>query len=74
MRKKTVKGLEQLEVIESNHDDAILSSKLELESEKKGHKVSRIDALIAAITINRKGKLFTFNKKHFQVFDDLLLF
>ena len=38
MRKKTVKGLEQLEVIESNHDDAILSSKLELESEKRDTK------------------------------------
>ena len=72
--KKKIKGLEQLETIEFNHDDAILSSKLELESERKGQKASRIDAMIAAITINRNAKLFTFNDKHFQMFNKLSLF
>ena len=72
--KKKIRGLEQLETIEFNHDDAVLSSKLELESENKGLKTSRIDTMIAAIAINRKAKLYTFNKKDFQVFNKLVLF
>jgi len=70
---KKIKGIEQLETIEFNRDDAILSSKIELQWEKKGKKVARIDTMIAAVTINRKAKLFTFNQKHFQVIPGLLL-
>ena len=71
--KKKIKGIEQLETIEFNGDDAILSSKLELRCEKKGKKISRIDTMIAAVTINRKAKLFTFNQKHFQNISDISL-
>jgi len=71
--KKKIKGIEQLETIEFNRDDARLSSKLELQCEKKGKKVARMDTMIAAIAINRKSKLFTFNQKHFQVIPGLSL-
>lgn len=50
------------------------SAKLEVKAEKKGDKVPRFDAMIAAIAINRGLKVFTFNKKHFEVFEDLVLF
>jgi len=71
--KKKIKGIEQLETIEFNRDDAILSSKLELQCEKKGKKVARTDTTIAAVTINRKAKLFTFNQKHFKIISGLTL-
>lgn len=71
--KKKIKGIEQLETLEFNRDDAQLSAKLELECERKGEKVTRIDTMIAAIAINRKAKLFTFNTKHFQAFTELSL-
>ena len=34
----------------------------------------RIDTMIAAIAINRKAKIYTFNKKHFQSFKQIQLF
>ena len=72
-KKKRVKGLEQLETLDFNCDDAQLSAKLELDCERKGKKVARIDTMIAATSINRKASLFTFNKKHFEVFRELSL-
>lgn len=71
--KKKIKGIEQLETIEFNRDDAILSSKLELQCEKKGKIAARIDTMIASVTINRKAKLFTFNQKHFKIISGLTL-
>jgi tRNA(fMet)-specific endonuclease VapC len=62
-----------LDAVEFTKDDAVLSSKLEVETEKKGKKVPRFDAMIAAVAINRGFKLFTFNMKHFKVFRDLTL-
>ena len=62
-----------LDVVEFTKDDAVLSSKLEVETEKKGKKVPRFDAMIAAVAINRGFKLFTFNRKHFEGFGDLTL-
>ncbi len=72
-KKKIIEGLEQLETVEFNKDDAKLSAKLEIECERKGKKVARIDAMIAAMVINRKAKLYTFNQKHFRSFDKILL-
>jgi len=63
-----------LEVVDFTKDDAVLSARLELEAEKKGNKIPRFDAMIAAIAINRGFKLFTFNKDHFEVFEELELF
>ena len=62
-----------LDVVEFTKDDAVLSSKLEVETGKMGEKVPRFDAMIAAVAINRGFKLFTFNRKHFEVFGDLTL-
>lgn len=63
---KKVKEIFQIDTIEFNKKDAELSAKIESDLEKKGKLSSRIDTMIAAIAINRKAKVFTFNKKHFQ--------
>lgn len=62
-----------LDAIEFQKGDASLSAKLEIESERKGKKVARFDAMIAAVAINRKFRFFTFNKKHFEGIDGLEL-
>jgi predicted nucleic acid-binding protein len=49
----------------------VLVSKIELEVEKKGITACRTDAMIAAITTNNDAKLYTFNLKHFNDFEDL---
>lgn len=63
-----------LEVTDFTKNDAALSAKLEVKAEKKGNKTPRFDAMIAAVAINRGFRFFTFNKKHFEVFEDLVLF
>jgi len=62
-----------LDAVEFTKDDAVLSSKLEVETGKNGRKVPGFDAMIAAVAINRGFKLFTFNRKHFEGFEDLTL-
>ena len=44
----------------------MLAADLELVTEAKGKKIARIDAMVAAITINSNARLFTNNKKHFR--------
>ena len=68
---KPVKELFLLPVLNYTKKDAVLSSKIEFESEKKGKIVCRTDAMIAAITINKDAKLYTFNLKHFEALHDL---
>jgi tRNA(fMet)-specific endonuclease VapC len=63
-----------LDVTDFRKDDAALSAELEVNAEKRGNKIPRFDAMIAAVAINRGIKLFTFNKKHFDVFEELSLF
>ena len=63
-----------LEVVDFTKQDAALSARLEVKSEKKGNKIPRFDAMIAAVAINRGYKLFTFNKDHFDGFEELELF
>ena len=65
--------LAHVETIEFDREDAKLSAKLELSSDKKGRSIPRIDSMIAAIAINRKAKLFTYNRKHFEDFEELEL-
>jgi len=72
--KKVPEELLQLETIEFLPKDAILSAKLELDAERKGKKVARMDCMIAAIVMNRNAKLYTLNEKRFEVFENLLLF
>ena len=71
--KVKTKRIEKLDTLEFNNEDAKLSAKLELECEKKGKLVSRIDSMIAAMAINRNAILFTFNEKHFTPFSKLKL-
>ncbi len=68
---KPVKEILLLPILSYTKKDAVLSSKIELEVEKKGKTVCRTDAMIAAITINNDAKLYTFNLKHFNAFQDL---
>lgn len=63
-----------LDITDFTKNDATLSAKLEMGAEKRGNKIPRFDTMIAAVAINRGFKLFTFNKKHFEVFKDLILF
>lgn len=63
-----------LEVVDFTKEDAALSARLEVKAEKKGNKIPRFDAMIAAVAINRGFKLFTFNKDHFENFEELELF
>ncbi|MFH1013729.1 MAG: type II toxin-antitoxin system VapC family toxin [Thermoplasmatota archaeon] len=54
--KKEIPSVEKLETIDFCKEDALLSVQLELNAEQKGTPLSRIDAMIAAIVINRKAK------------------
>ncbi len=71
---KKIKDIAQINTIEYNKKDAELSARIEYELEKEGKSIPRIDSMIAAIAINRKAKIYTFNKKHFQTIKDLKLF
>ncbi len=70
--KKHIPEIEKLDILPFSKEDAILSATLEADYEKKG--LSRIDSMIAAITINRKAKLYTFNQRHFKPMGRLQLF
>lgn len=71
---KKIEKVKLLDVIDFTKDDATLSAKLEVKAEKRGEKIPRFDAMIAAVAINRGFKLFTFNKDHFDGFEELALF
>ena len=68
---KPIKELLLLPILSYTKKDAVLASKIELEVEKKGKMSCRTDAMIAAITINNGAKLYTFNLKHFEAFQEL---
>lgn len=72
--KERIKSLELLPVLRFEHRDAVLSADIEIAAERRGQVLSRIDAMIAAMAINRKAKLFTFNRKNFENIPDLELF
>jgi tRNA(fMet)-specific endonuclease VapC len=63
---KPVKELLQLPVLNYTKNDAILSSKLELEAEQAGKPIRRTDTMVAAIAVNNNAVLFTFDLKHFD--------
>ena len=71
--KEKIDRIMLLDVAEFSKEDADLSARLEIESERKGKKTARFDAMIAAIAINHKFRLFTFDKKHYDDFDKLIL-
>jgi predicted nucleic acid-binding protein len=63
---KPVKELLQLPVLNYTKNDAVLSSKLEVETEKTGKPIRRTDTMVAAIAINNNATLYTFDLKHFE--------
>jgi len=63
---KPVKEILLLPVLGFTKKDASLSSKIELEAERKGKATRRTDAMIAAIAINNGASLYTFDRKHFS--------
>ena len=60
-----------LPVLSYTKQDAVLSSKLELDAEKQGETIRRTDAMIAAISINNETSLCTFDTKHFRLISKL---
>jgi len=67
--------VDNITVIGFEKEDAHLSAKLELAAERRGRPIPRMDALIAAIAMNKKATLYTFNKQHFETLkkDGLML-
>lgn len=65
---RPVREFLQFPVMDYTKKDAVLSSKLELEAEKSGQPALRTDAMIAAIAINNRLSIYTFNIKHFAAF------
>jgi tRNA(fMet)-specific endonuclease VapC len=63
---KPVKEILLLPVLDYGKKDAELSSRIELEAEKKGSPIRRTDAMIVAIVINNAAMLYTFDLKHFS--------
>ena len=73
---KPVKEVMLLPVLSYTKKDANLSAKIELETESRGARIRRTDAMIAAITINNAASLYTLDLKHFKPLEtlDLKLF
>ena len=83
--KESEKGEEALKKLEKSGEDIAITS-LNLHEVLYGHHkigkkikgilqmIPRIDTMIAAIALNRKAKIYTFNKKHFQTFKQIRLF
>lgn len=63
---KPVKEVLLLPVLDYTRRDAVLSSKIELEAERKGITMRRTDAMIAAVAMNNGAALYTFDLKHFS--------
>ncbi len=63
---KEAQNILGLPVLEYTKADSVLSAALEFETEGRGRRVRRTDTMIAAITINNKGKLYTFDRDHFK--------
>ncbi|MDE1861247.1 MAG: type II toxin-antitoxin system VapC family toxin [Candidatus Micrarchaeota archaeon] len=71
---KDISDALQLNVLSYTKEDATLSASLEYGAEAQGRTVSRIDSMIAAITINYGAKLYTNNTKDFKDFESLKFF
>jgi predicted nucleic acid-binding protein len=65
-RKVKLPGLEMMRTLDFTSDDARLGAKIEVDLEDAGLRVGRFDCMQAASVINRAGRFFTFNRKHFE--------
>jgi predicted nucleic acid-binding protein len=68
--KKPFYYLSSFRVYEFSKEDALLAAKLDLDLEKNGKKLKRMDIIIASTTINRGATLCTFNNE-FQQMEEL---
>ena len=59
----------QIPTLEYSKNDNELSAVLELDAERKGGAVPRMDAIVASIAINNGCSLYTLDN-HFEVFTD----
>ncbi|HKJ96774.1 MAG TPA: type II toxin-antitoxin system VapC family toxin [Thermoplasmataceae archaeon] len=59
----------QIPTLEYSKNDSELSAVLELDAERKGGAVPRMDAIVASIAINNGCSLYTLDN-HFEVFTD----
>lgn len=63
---KPAKDVLLLPVLSYTKRDALLSSRMELEAERQGKTIPRVDTMIAAMTVNNGAKLYTLDLKHFS--------
>jgi predicted nucleic acid-binding protein len=68
--KKPFYYLSSFRVYEFSKEDALLAAKLDLDLEKNGKKIKRMDIIIASTTINRGATLCTFDNE-FQQMEEL---
>jgi tRNA(fMet)-specific endonuclease VapC len=68
--KKPFYYLSSFSVYEFSKQDALLAAKLDLDLEKNGKKIKRMDIMIASTTINRGATLCTFDNE-FQQMEEL---
>ena len=68
--KKPFYYLSSFRVYEFSKEDALLAAKLDLDLEKNGKNIKRIDIMIASTTINRGATLCTFDNE-FQQMEEL---
>ena len=73
-KSKDVGDILDLPVISYTREDARLSALLEVSAEKGGRKVSRLDSMIAAVSINHGARLYTNNIRDFSGFEGIELF
>ena len=65
--KKPFYYLSSFKVCEFSKEDALLAAKLDLDLEKNGKKIKRMDIMIASTTINRGATLCTFDNEFQQM-------
>ena len=63
---KPIEDILQLPALKFTKEDARLSSEIELEMERKGTSIRRMDAMIGAIAISNASILFTLDRRHFE--------
>jgi len=68
--KKPFYYLSSFRVYEFSKEDALLAAKLDLDLEKNGKKIKRMDIIIASTTINRGATLCTLDNE-FQQMEEL---
>ena len=68
---KPVKDVLLLPVLDYTKRDALISAEIEVEAERSGSSIRRMDAMIASVAINHGALLYTFNKKHFKPLEDM---